>query len=708
MCPQNRITKVLWFYFFHFSAKQNHIQMPFLGIKFVYKGICICSKETIVKVLIIAKGINMEAIRKALISVIKRFVVIVASTIGIITLFGYILDKLELLVNTKLYSIFGSGAILFTAIIGTPLHETAHWIGCKLFGFKVHEVQLLRPRAYKIDGVLGYVSYSYSQDSFWQKFGCAIVGIAPMIFGSLFILLTIFLLKPEIFYTIKDRVAKANSGSNKESHFFVSLFAAFTGFWIGLFNFKKWGWLRSLFCLYITGSIAMHMTVSSQDIKSASSGLGTVILIFLVISIISSIIGSDYIIHGAKIAALLSSFLSIGLFADAILLCATLLFGGVSNFKGLEYYSSPINLNKYVEITESGYENFGRVTVKFDSERFEKKYGEKLSRHYNNANISSIESLLGGFGFAAAATTPYFRPNPDISSNLSNGDVISITWANPESINDLGKKINIKFKFSDFEYVVKKMKTIDTFDPFENISVSFDQLSGHGTAHIDNSKYADTMPEMVFTFADSNSSLSNGDSVSVKCIIHDIDSFADKYGMLPAETEKVYEVNGLPYIVTTVNELPQALLQELIDKGIEEVNTLDGNWVDGCYIDSVDNVGSILLFDGQYAFKKYNQLALFYRVKAKGDLIPALDKDYYVIYEVNNLISDSSIISYDIESSKVSDHSFTAVEGYKSIDGHYYPSLSFKGYKSFEDALKYYTSAFTGYSKYENNIEGDY
>lgn len=267
----------------------------------------------------------MKTIREGIFSVIKRFFVAILSTLGIVTLFGFVLEKLESLVNSRLYSSLGSGTVLFTAVVGTPLHETAHWLGCKLFGFKVHEVVLLRPKAYKYDGILGYVSYSYNQGSWWQKLGCFFVGIAPMIFGVLFILLFIFLLKPEIYTEISEEIAKATKG-RKKPDFTAVLAAAFCGFWKGLFSVKKLGLLRGFICLYLVMSISMHMTISYADIKGAMAGLGIVMLLYLIFAVITAMIGNDYVITGAKTAAYVSAFFSIGLLSDVLLLLISLPF----------------------------------------------------------------------------------------------------------------------------------------------------------------------------------------------------------------------------------------------------------------------------------------------------------------------------------------------------------------------------------------------
>ena len=265
----------------------------------------------------------MQDIRNGIWSVIKRFVLAALSTIGVFILFGWILDKLEYTIYSRMIASSGQNVILVTGIVGTPLHEIAHWIGCKIFGFTVIDVDLFRPVACKSDGILGYVMYSYSGNSWWSKLGCFFTGMAPMIMGSIFMILIVWLIIPEVYACTKKSIE--NRGEDKIP-VLSCWWAAFTGFWKGMFSLRKWGILRGIICLYLVTSTAMHMTVSSQDIKSASAGFGIVSIIILIYAIITAAIGNDYVMPALKRGGFIAAFLSIGLIADGILLLVSLFF----------------------------------------------------------------------------------------------------------------------------------------------------------------------------------------------------------------------------------------------------------------------------------------------------------------------------------------------------------------------------------------------
>ena len=265
----------------------------------------------------------MRDIRDGLWSIIKRYFYAVVSTIGVFVLFGLILDQLEAIIYTRMASATGHNMVLITGIVGTPLHEIAHWLGCKLFGFKVIDVDLFRPIASKTDGILGYVTYATATDTWWKKLGCFVTGMAPMIMGSVFMILIVWLVIPEVFQTTKKSIEER--GKDKIP-VLSCWWAAFSGFWKGMFSLRKWGILRGILCLYLITSTAMHMTVSGPDIKSATVGFGIVALLYLVYVVITAIIGREYVISALKRGGFIASFLSIGLLADGILLLISLFF----------------------------------------------------------------------------------------------------------------------------------------------------------------------------------------------------------------------------------------------------------------------------------------------------------------------------------------------------------------------------------------------
>ncbi len=265
----------------------------------------------------------MKDLRHAIWEVIKRFFCAVLSTAGVFIAFGWILERLENIIHTRMMMSVGQDVILVTGVVGTPLHEIAHWIGCKIFGFTVIDVDLLRPVAYKYDGILGYVRYSTSINSWWNKLGCFVTGMAPMILGSVFMMLIVRFVVPEVFESTKKSIEEKSKGGIP---ILSTWWAAFVGFWKGMISLRKWGILRGILCLYLVMSTSMHMTVSGPDIQSASVGFGIVAIIYLAYSIITAAIGNEYVMPALKRGGFIASLLSIGLISDGIVLLISLFF----------------------------------------------------------------------------------------------------------------------------------------------------------------------------------------------------------------------------------------------------------------------------------------------------------------------------------------------------------------------------------------------
>ena len=259
----------------------------------------------------------LNIVRDGLWSLIKRYIAAVISTLGVMVLFGWALDRMEYVIMQRMFRTIGLNAVLITAAVGTPLHEIAHFLGCKLFGFEVYEVVLLRPVAFKTDGILGYVSYAQPASGWWASLGAFVTGIAPMLLGSIFIILIVWLVTPELFKAVKKSI---DEKMNSKVPLLQCWWAAFTGFWKCFFKLRKWALLRGIICLYLVISTAMHMTISTQDFNNATQGFGIVAALYLIFTLITAAIGTDYKKRALRIGGFIAMVLSIGLIADAVLL----------------------------------------------------------------------------------------------------------------------------------------------------------------------------------------------------------------------------------------------------------------------------------------------------------------------------------------------------------------------------------------------------
>jgi len=203
--------------------------------------------------------------------------------VGIISVLGLVIWQL----NRALFKILGwkKGRRIFlsTGYMGVPVHEFGHAFFCVIFLHKIVEVKWFQPNSK--DGTLGYVRHKYNKKNFYHQIGNFFISIGPLLFGSLAIIILMFLLVPNsgiVAHASKVRLS-GESGflpiitdyGNVLGKVFLAVFD-----YHNLINFPWWIFIVAA-C-----SIAMHMDLSWADIKGMIRGLIYIVVIMLVLNAI--------------------------------------------------------------------------------------------------------------------------------------------------------------------------------------------------------------------------------------------------------------------------------------------------------------------------------------------------------------------------------------------------------------------------------------
>ncbi len=109
-------------------------------------------------------------------------------------LFTLAIHALEHLMQGRLARAFGWRVVLVTGWLGTPIHEFSHAVACWIFGHRVDEIRLFDPDLE--EGRLGYVRHSYHRGNLYHEIGNVFIGTAPLVGGSLALLLLTWLFYP--------------------------------------------------------------------------------------------------------------------------------------------------------------------------------------------------------------------------------------------------------------------------------------------------------------------------------------------------------------------------------------------------------------------------------------------------------------------------------------------------------------------------------
>lgn len=262
---------------------------------------------------------------------LQNFLFQLLFSVGLIIIFGFIIAELNRAWCRMLGS-KGMAAMRITGVIGTPIHETGHAIFCVIFGHKINDIKL-----YSMDtstGVLGYVNHSYNKRNIYHVVGNFFIGVGPIIFGSLVLMLLMWLLTPNTYKEIFDTINNVDGLKYNvlDGKTYAEIGAMFVNIFTAIFttsNFTNWMW----WVFIVLGiSIATHMTLSKADVQGSIWGFVVLIAIYLIVDLIVYFISADLLVKmtGAivKFSFYIISLLTLGIIILIILLILTFILGG--------------------------------------------------------------------------------------------------------------------------------------------------------------------------------------------------------------------------------------------------------------------------------------------------------------------------------------------------------------------------------------------
>ena len=277
--------------------------------------------------------------------------------------------------------------------------------------------------------------------------------------------------------------------------------------------------------------------------------------------------------------------------AVPVAVAAVVVVGGVL----IATHKPTVNLNKYITLSAEGYNSIGTLDVEFDTDKLEKDYGKKIAKNFQKAmknheedtyGLSNLAGSLYEGGETSLFVTYCADGSADKTRNLSNGDVVTYTW---DGVNEQTKKeaeelFGVKIKCSDVTYKVSGLTAVNTFDAFDGVEVEFDGISPDGSATANTLPTAEAAKSLYYTL-DEQYNLANGDTVTVT-VHSNRDDFSDcieKYGAIPAATEKTYTVEGLKEYITSTDGLTDSVLVSLQNQAEDVLNAyIAKSWDSEC------------------------------------------------------------------------------------------------------------------------------
>ncbi|MBI5222017.1 MAG: hypothetical protein HY980_00780 [Candidatus Magasanikbacteria bacterium] len=207
----------------------------------------------------------------------KAVAVQLIAALGIFFVFGYILAKLQERTQNNYYQTVGWKGILWTAWLGTPIHELGHVFFAKLFHHKITRVSLFKPNAET--GNLGHVDHSFNRFSLYQRIGNFFVGAAPMLFGSAVLIILLYFLVPNAKEAFRPLAVEQTTPLIILISLKTTLLKLFS-----IANLSSW---RFWLFLYFSFCVASHLSPSKQDLKNMWRGFMWLVMILILVNLIA-------------------------------------------------------------------------------------------------------------------------------------------------------------------------------------------------------------------------------------------------------------------------------------------------------------------------------------------------------------------------------------------------------------------------------------
>lgn len=360
-----------------------------------------------------------------------------------------------------------------------------------------------------------------------------------------------------------------------------------------------------------------------------------------------------------------------------------------------------VDVTADADISVSGYDGHGTATFSkgdwlMDTE---KTYGQGMSL----MELATLEEALGD------AVKYSISP----SENLSNGDEVILTI---DVDNSALEDYDFKLEGGEKKITVSGLDEVETFDPFENVTVNFSGMSPNGSASINESGSSADI-DLSYTL-DKSSGLKNGDEVTVSVSSYDdtdIEEYCESKGKAISATEKTFTVEGLASYAQTIADIPDDMKSKMLAQAEDAIKAKciwDKEGTTGV-LKSLEYLGDYYL-TGKEGFdaSPYNKIYCVYKgtvefnaLKRHGDgkTKETGTASFYTYYYYDNIIiMPDNTCSLDLSDGELASYSYETDYGYDDFWGATFYSLHGKEDldSMFNDCI---TSQITNYN-YESTV----
>ena len=337
-----------------------------------------------------------------------------------------------------------------------------------------------------------------------------------------------------------------------------------------------------------------------------------------------------------------------------------------------------VHLEDYVTVEYSGYDTIGNASYSFDNEAFLEDYGEKIEYLGNSTEPLSLLD-----DERACQMLIQECVDADLSKNtgLSNGEEISLHWTcdNDTAMEDFG----VRLSYEDMTFTVEGLNEAEEVDPFANIEINYTGTAPNGEASIINNSDEDYAYDLNYTVEPSEG-LNNGDTITVSLsqagTEENREYYLNNYGIIFTQTEKSYTVEGLGTYITSLSQIDENTLNEMISTGEDALRAEAAqDWDEPISLDSMTYLGSYLLSAKDEDTDRNNMLYLVYQVQSSGSFPDEGIQEsfiyYYTIRFDNLIVTPDGTVEINLTDYATTNNSFVRELGNNRYRYHGYEDL---------------------------------
>ena len=345
------------------------------------------------------------------------------------------------------------------------------------------------------------------------------------------------------------------------------------------------------------------------------------------------------------------------------------------------------NIEKYIKVTYSGVDGYGKASVRLDKNALKNDIYNKVFKKKSSTDsaVSAIQSYFGSTAQAKQIITAINSIELDVqdsTTGLKNGDKIVV---NIKYNNNLAKIAKIKFKGKKYTSKVTGLKEVESLDVFAGLKVTFKGMAPNG--YVDISYSGDSRIHSYDFSVEEYSSLKNGDTITVKFKLSDENTAIEGY--VATEKEKTYTVDGLDEMMNDVSDFG-GFMNTIKGDALNELNS---------YFEKLDKE--------EYAVSKTDYQGYSF-ITNKDDSI-AGNRLYVVFSAVITKNSDDYspvLVYFPVLFSNIKKEN--GEMKYKNIDGIFGSSAIYSDNSSSYFTIKGYSNPTAAYKKLVKDYESSY